>query len=817
MDLNKLTKAELINKLTKAELQKGKLEPKIEKLESKNEKLESGKKSALFYEILSKIKNLILSLTIVAFLMRIFKNYKTIRVVLKTANYIILTIFGISIFDAFGLSFITKFLGELKYIFVGIATYLTETTFYNFLMNLFNVTSEKESVRSSYKKPTEIDWKAEFEKAERKREIEEWKNKYNLGKESKLENENENRSRIISIATILLLLGGTATIWYYGADIVSAVSPYWNIGNLIRRILRGGDDEDNGGGAIGPIFLAPKEEEDGRMSPDMLVYSFEQVDQTPKASSSKLPPAPPAPPAPEIPEIPRTGTGMPEELRKNKPESLMSAINKGKRKYLKHVETVIKDNSARGIEVTKHDKNLASSLSEQLDKMRGVVSDSADEIVDECWDNSGIVQSKDDIKSEIVQPKDSIESRTKRSKFLDAISSGAKDPRPERTDVPSVLKPILKQFPNLSEETIKKLSTAEGLRNRAAIIQDLPFEETKITPSSLIDNADKAWKEIYQMNEQETSEMDKIIKSTLNLDSEKVVEKLQEKFPDVKFDVNKYSQIFMKATEEEINSGKTFEEREAIRKEIQAIDLLEIEKTGGTSDIKEIRNVIRENYTHNSLLNEIKNRSSFIDESNNTPSSSINPSDLQSELKDIESVYDLYEKDYGKFKKLIAKVRVDDLIENLKTSENKILADELVTKSVDITIMKMMDENPNLNKQQLIEKLIQDNPLNKDQILSNVTQNTDNQLALWKERMSQENFEKAKRLLTIEDLREREILSGNRTVDQIKTLRSVNKSHSNLLQDLKNKASSMSLKKEKSVDNTSSSTEHLDNTMDLFD
>ena len=32
MNLNKLTKAELINKLTKAEVQKGKLEPKIEQL-----------------------------------------------------------------------------------------------------------------------------------------------------------------------------------------------------------------------------------------------------------------------------------------------------------------------------------------------------------------------------------------------------------------------------------------------------------------------------------------------------------------------------------------------------------------------------------------------------------------------------------------------------------------------------------------------------------------------------------------------------------------------------------------------------------------
>jgi hypothetical protein len=83
--------------------------------------------------------------------------------------------------------------------------------------------------------------------------------------------------------------------------------------------------------------------------------------------------------------------------------------------------------------------------------------------------------------------------------------------------------------------------------------------------------------------------------------------------------------------------------------------------------------------------------------------------------------------------------------------------------------------------------------------------------------MSEENFKKAKRILVAEDLKERENLSDNRTIDQIKTLKSVNKSHSNLLHDLKNKASSMSLKKEKSFDNTSSSTEHLDNTMDLFD
>jgi hypothetical protein len=113
------------------------------------------------------------------------------------------------------------------------------------------------------------------------------------------------------------------------------------------------------------------------------------------------------------------------------------------------------------------------------------------------------------------------------------------------------------------------------------------------------------------MSKQEKTEMDKIIKNTLNLDSEKVVEKLQEKFPDVKFDVNTYSQSFMEAIEEEINSGKTIQEKEEIRKQIQEVDLLEIQNTGGTSNISAIRNVIRENYTHNSLLNEIKNKPSM--------------------------------------------------------------------------------------------------------------------------------------------------------------------------------------------------------------
>jgi hypothetical protein len=101
-----------------------------------------------------------LSLTIVGLLLQIFKKYKTIRAVLKLANYVILTMFGMSLFEAFGFGFLIKLLGELKFIFGAMITYLTESTFYIYLMKSFNVAEvheEKVSVRSAYKKPVETD------------------------------------------------------------------------------------------------------------------------------------------------------------------------------------------------------------------------------------------------------------------------------------------------------------------------------------------------------------------------------------------------------------------------------------------------------------------------------------------------------------------------------------------------------------------------------------------------------------------------------------------------------------------------------------
>jgi hypothetical protein len=62
-----------------------------------------------------------------------------------------------------------------------------------------------------------------------------------------------------------------------------------------------------------------------------------------------------------------------------------------------------------------------------------------------------------------------------------------------------------------------------------------------------------------------------------------------------------------------------------------------------------------------------------------------------------------------------------------------------------------------------------------------------------------------KKELLKEDLNELKNVSGDRSISKIKALRSVNKSHSNFLDEIKKV-------KDKTVD-----TDHYDNTMNLFD
>nr|YP_009487295.1 hypothetical protein [Russula lepida]AWB36197.1 hypothetical protein [Russula lepida] len=206
MDLNKLTKAELISKLEK------------QKHNTKTTtKTDSG---PTIIDVISKFKHWILSLTIIALLMRIFKKYKSIQAVLRVANYIILTLFGYSIFEAFGFGFLAKLFGELKYIFGAVLAYASETTFYDYILRMFNAVEEKPSVRAGYNKPDKIDWKAEFEKAEKDREIQKWKDKYSI-----YERDEDTAKTRRNIAIAILMLVGAYGIWYYGKDHVDVIAP----------------------------------------------------------------------------------------------------------------------------------------------------------------------------------------------------------------------------------------------------------------------------------------------------------------------------------------------------------------------------------------------------------------------------------------------------------------------------------------------------------------------------------------------------------------------------------------------------------------
>lgn len=155
------------------------------------------------------------------------------------------------------------------------------------------------------------------------------------------------------------------------------------------------------------------------------------------------------------------------------------------------------------------------------------------------------------------------------------------------------------------------------------------------------------------------------------------------------------------------------------------------------------------------------------------------------------------------------------LIEDLDKDLDKDKQASLILKSVDFTLSRMIDENPGWNKQQLVEKLLKENPIHKDKILETVSLTVDNQIHAFSKLLSTKDFNKMVKVLVKEDIKEMGDLGENRNVEQIKTLAHVNRTHNKLLHEIKTKASQSSLKNPS--DNTTDSIEQVDNTMNLFD
>ena len=162
----------------------------------------------------------------------------------------------------------------------------------------------------------------------------------------------------------------------------------------------------------------------------------------------------------------------------------------------------------------------------------------------------------------------------------------------------------------------------------------------------------------------------------------------------------------------------------------------------------------------------------------------------------------------------ISNIKPDDLFEEIKNFEDEDLGKYLFYKKVEHSIEALIKNSPiGTNKQIIIERLIAENPNHKDIILPIVTDSMINQLQIIEDKLSNKNVEKFRKELSKEDLRELYSLGENKSVDQIKTIRAVNLSHSNLLNSIKNKPSLKPIKENKfnesNIDNKFNDTNNL--------
>lgn len=116
-NFNKLTKAELISQI-------------------KGLKHNPNAQSKLL-DYIYIIKGFIVKITFLALIIKIFKQFKIIRRMWLIINTIVMSIFGISMMDLYGLSIFSALFAEVTQITGNIINYLSNTKFYNYLIGWF--------------------------------------------------------------------------------------------------------------------------------------------------------------------------------------------------------------------------------------------------------------------------------------------------------------------------------------------------------------------------------------------------------------------------------------------------------------------------------------------------------------------------------------------------------------------------------------------------------------------------------------------------------------------------------------------------------
>jgi len=128
MNLNKLTKAELVSK--------------FKKLDLKNSSNKNQSISSKIIENILLLKSIILKITLIALIVKIFKKYSIFRRIWTVINTIVMSIFGISLLDNFGIEAINNCVYEIRSIGSVIVDYITSTQFYTYIASFFKAKEE---------------------------------------------------------------------------------------------------------------------------------------------------------------------------------------------------------------------------------------------------------------------------------------------------------------------------------------------------------------------------------------------------------------------------------------------------------------------------------------------------------------------------------------------------------------------------------------------------------------------------------------------------------------------------------------------------
>lgn len=221
MNLNKYTKAELISKIKKLD-SKNDSNPLLNNL--KNIKNNITDYFSNILKLIITFKNIWVKLTLISLVISIFKKYKIFRKLWFIINSIIMTIFGISLIDNFGFSFISNLFNELRFITGNIVDYLSKTNFYVYLNKLFSnkeepsseSTNKSRSVIESNKTET-IRSKENSTESEGNSRISEWLKPQKEAYEEIKENNNNYKYFLIITGIIVL----SSLSWYYSDEIKS--------------------------------------------------------------------------------------------------------------------------------------------------------------------------------------------------------------------------------------------------------------------------------------------------------------------------------------------------------------------------------------------------------------------------------------------------------------------------------------------------------------------------------------------------------------------------------------------------------------------